>query len=168
MLLRNKEGMAVEAIVVWCNNNPGFCSAALSLLSLFNGIVAICISLYAVKRPYEKRVSYNFYISYSDDGRYVANVSLANIGACDLCIKIAYLTKKSDGEWVGSLSFSQRGASSFTFCRGEICDGKAVLFPVNSAEASLFAERADDFVLIVEDYDGWGLRSQVGNGLAVG
>ena len=51
----------MQQIVEWCNDNEGFVSAVLALLSLVLSVVAICISISVAKLPFKKKISVAFY-----------------------------------------------------------------------------------------------------------
>lgn len=43
-------------IIEWCNNNQGFISAILSLLTLIASIIAIIISIVTSRLPFKKKL----------------------------------------------------------------------------------------------------------------
>ena len=51
-------------IVEWCNNNSGFFSGILSLLTLVVSIIAVIISIHTARLPYKKKLVLNSNISF--------------------------------------------------------------------------------------------------------
>lgn len=98
----------------------------------------------------------------------MAELVLANTGACEICVRSACILKKSNGDYLSSIQFEPHKGESFTFSKGEIVIGKAILFPIKSSEAEVFRMYGDDFVIEIVDYDGWTYREPADNGLALG
>lgn len=73
----------MQQIIEWCNNNQGFVSAILALMSLLLSVVAICISISVAKLPFKKKISVAFYTNMGVGGAsgYVGySVVATNIG----------------------------------------------------------------------------------------
>lgn len=86
-------------IIKWCNENQGFISALLALLSLITSVIAICISISVAKLPYKKKLLISksvdyFVMQHTQTGKVLMpikgmTVSALNIGA--IPINIRYL-----------------------------------------------------------------------------
>lgn len=75
-------------IIQWCNNNQGFISAILSLLTLIVSIIAIIISIITSRLPFKKRllVTYGSFIGIGFEGTGL-HVTVTNVGNRNIFIK---------------------------------------------------------------------------------
>ena len=85
-------------IVQWCNNNEGFTSAILSMLTLIISIVAIYSSIKLAYIPYKKRVIINPVFGMKKDKFYL-ELTIANSG--NKLIGINYIIVKYKNIYIG-------------------------------------------------------------------
>lgn len=75
-------------IIEWCNNNQGFISAILSLLTLIVSIIAIIISIVTSRLPFKKKllVTCGSFIGIGFEGTGI-HVTVTNVGNRNIFIK---------------------------------------------------------------------------------
>lgn len=75
-------------IIEWCNNNQGFISVILSLVTLIVSIIAIIISIITSRLPFKKRllVTYGSFIGIGFEGTGL-HVTVTNVGNRNIFIK---------------------------------------------------------------------------------
>lgn len=68
-------------LIKWCNDNQGFLSALLAMLSVILSVIAIHVSITVAKLPFKKKISIGFYanILIGAEGSFYS-VSATNIG----------------------------------------------------------------------------------------
>lgn len=85
-------------IVQWCNNNEGFISAILSILTLIISIIAIYSSIKLAFLPYKKSILINPVYGIRED-KYYLELNVANSG--NKLIGISYITIKYKDTYIG-------------------------------------------------------------------
>ena len=73
-------------LIEWCNNNIGFASLMLSVLTLFVSILAVFVAIRTAQLPYKKKImlSIGNFVSMDSEGIYV---SITNVGNRKVKIK---------------------------------------------------------------------------------
>lgn len=75
-------------IIDWCNNNQGFISALLSLLTLIVSVIAIVISVITARSPYKRRLAISGGTSLGIGLEFVGlHVTAVNVGNMPVMIK---------------------------------------------------------------------------------
>ena len=90
----------MSEIIQFCNENQGFFSAILALLSLLVSIIAILISLYSIRLPYEKRLSFSGYV-YEKTGKLLGTITVVNVGKSIVHIRDVQVIRKKDKLHIG-------------------------------------------------------------------
>lgn len=87
--------MTLGEIIKWCNENNGFLTALLALLSLFLSAFAIAVSIQTARLPYKKSLKLSVYTplqtSFFDDGKVRSelagiDINVVNTGNQDVLI----------------------------------------------------------------------------------
>ena len=106
------------AIVQWCNDNSGFVSAVLSLITIFISVLAIIISLRTARLPFKKRIKLSGSFDYVNEvGTEFSKTIGIYVNACNVgnrAVNIKYLglavSKKPQNDY--SLIRNLRGGNT--------------------------------------------------------
>ena len=92
----------MDYIINWCNDNSGFISAILSIMTINISVCALIVSRKIGIFPYRKQLA-AIPTYYKKDGKPVIDIKLVNYGLTAIVIRyVAVLDSKKN--WVGSTS----------------------------------------------------------------
>ena len=77
----------MQNIINLCNDNSGFISVILSIITIILSIAAIFVSIRTAMLPYKKELRIYTLLNYDKSGNYTLDLFLFNSGNCPLYIK---------------------------------------------------------------------------------
>lgn len=81
-------------IINFCNQNSGFISAILSIVTIVLSICAIVISIKTAMLPYTKKLRIYTGLDFDEDGNYTMEIYLYNLGNSPVYIKSIEVSQK--------------------------------------------------------------------------
>lgn len=79
----------------WCNNNEGFATILLAILTLIVSIIAIIVSIKTAKLPFRKKIDIQVFFEELNENKYLCNISVINTGNRMIGILDIYLKCKN-------------------------------------------------------------------------
>ena len=80
----------MDYIIEWCNQNNGFLTAVLSMLTLIVSVIAVVVAIKAARLPYKKKVLVKAGQFFSEQD-YGIHVTATNVGNRDLVVAVVCL-----------------------------------------------------------------------------
>lgn len=130
-------------IIEWCNNNTGFLTGLLSLLTLAVSIIAVCVSIHTARIPYLKKLILSsditvLFAQSNINGKILSQfsgitVNATNIGNRSVNIKFIGLAIRSEGK-LQKMQTANRDLG-----------GKGILSPTDVASVEYNAVELMDF-----------------------
>lgn len=143
----------MSEIINWCNNNDGFVSAILALLSICLSVLAIVVSINVAKLPYKKKVR----VSHSFNWGVTHTNSLVGIGISIFCLNVGNRMVKTD--FVG-LAFYKEGRLQKLYafdrdldCKKEIITSQSVEVTYSIYELKRIGQQVGDVTLYAASID---------------
>lgn len=124
----------IKEFVLWCNENVGFLSAILSIVTILISVIAIIVSLKTALLPYKQALKIIYYIEDNEDDVPEIYLTLMNIGNSPIGIDyIAIEQKQMHGLPLGMLG-----------------DGEQPLGPI---ERMIAPNSISEFVIVLDEYE---------------
>lgn len=92
----------MQDFIEWCNDNPGFVSALLTIMSIALSVIAIIVSIKVAKLPFKKKIAIAYYTNIgigSNDGIEFFTVEATNIGNRIIKVSFVGIGFKKDCKW---------------------------------------------------------------------
>lgn len=136
-------------MVEWCNNNIGFASVMLSLLTLVVSIIAVIVSIQTARLPYKKKMLVESGSYISNDGTGI-HITVTNIGNRNIKIK-------KIGILIGKMVYINKNTLFESQILLQQGDTTSQYFEINDLKSSLAHNQISNIakmIAIVEDTEG--------------
>ena len=144
-------------LIEWCNENSGFLTGVLSILTLIVSIIAVIVAIQSARLPYKKKVIVETGHYISDVG-YGIHVTATNVGNRDVVLTIVCITI-GDQTCVNPNTFME---SKVTLKCGEVTSQYYTAEMLRDAITRLKADDKDRVYGVVKDTEGKEYKNKIG------